>query len=35
MLALSIGVGLSFGLGGKDAAANFIEKLREDIGGKR
>ncbi len=35
MLALSIGVGLSFGLGGKEAAAGFIEKLREDINGRK
>ena len=28
---LAIAGGLSFGLGGKDAAARYIEKLREDI----
>lgn len=30
---LSIAGGLAFGLGGKDAAARYIEKLREDIHG--
>lgn len=35
MMAVSIGLGLSFGLGGKDAAARFIERLRDDIAGKR
>ena len=29
--ALSLAVGLSFGLGGKDAAARFLERLRSDI----
>ncbi len=29
--AISLAVGLSFGLGGKDAAARFIERLRSDI----
>lgn len=28
---LAIAGGLAFGLGGKDAAANFIERLRDDI----
>ncbi len=32
---LSIAGGLAFGLGGKDAAARYIEKLREDISGHR
>jgi len=31
---LAIAGGLSFGLGGKDAAARYIEKLRQDISGK-
>ena len=29
--AISLAVGLAFGLGGKDAAARFLEKLRSDI----
>jgi len=29
--ALAIGIGLAFGLGGKDAAAQFIAKLKKDI----
>lgn len=29
--AVSIAVGLSFGLGGKDAAARFLDKLRSDM----
>lgn len=29
--AISLAVGLSFGLGGKEAAARFIERLRTDI----
>lgn len=29
--ALSLSVGLAFGLGGKDAAARFLERLRSDI----
>jgi small-conductance mechanosensitive channel len=32
---LAIAGGLAFGLGGKDAAARYIEKLRRDIGGNR
>ncbi|PIR70663.1 MAG: hypothetical protein COU46_00290 [Candidatus Niyogibacteria bacterium CG10_big_fil_rev_8_21_14_0_10_42_19] len=32
--ALSIATGLAFGLGGKDAAAKFIERLRSDISGR-
>lgn len=36
MLAVGLGLafGLAFGLGGKDAAAGFIEKLRRDIAGR-
>lgn len=33
--AVSLAVGLSFGLGGKEAAARFIERLRSDIGDSR
>jgi len=29
--ALSLGLGLAFGLGGKDAAAKYLERLRQDI----
>jgi small-conductance mechanosensitive channel len=32
---LAIAGGLAFGLGGKDAAARYIERLRKDIGGDR
>lgn len=32
---LAIAGGLAFGLGGKDAAARYIEKLREDISNRR
>ncbi len=32
---LSIAGGLAFGLGGKDAAARYLEKLREDINSHR
>lgn len=31
IVALSLGFGLSFGLGGQDAAARYIEKLRGEI----
>jgi hypothetical protein len=31
VIALAIGFGLSFGLGGQEAAARFIEKVRHDI----
>ncbi len=31
VVALSLALGLSFGLGGQDAAARFIEKTREEI----
>ncbi|MBI2045800.1 MAG: hypothetical protein HYT28_00010 [Parcubacteria group bacterium] len=34
VVALSLAVGLSFGLGGKDAAAKYIERLRSEISGK-
>ncbi len=31
MIALSLAVGLAFGLGGQSAAADYVEKLREEI----
>jgi len=31
---LAIAGGVAFGLGGKDAAARYVEKMRKDIGGK-
>jgi len=31
VLALSLAVGLSFGLGGQDAAARYIEKMRKEV----
>jgi len=31
VMALALAFGLSFGLGGRDAAARYIEKLREDV----
>lgn len=31
VIALSLALGLSFGLGGQDAAARFLEKIRHDI----
>jgi hypothetical protein len=31
---LSLAGGLAFGLGGRDAAARYIEKLRDDIGNR-
>ena len=34
IVALSLAIGLSFGLGGKDAAARYIERLRSEISGK-
>ncbi|PIP73503.1 MAG: hypothetical protein COW88_01770 [Candidatus Lloydbacteria bacterium CG22_combo_CG10-13_8_21_14_all_47_15] len=34
IVALSLGIGLAFGLGGKDAAAKYIERLRGEISGK-
>ena len=35
VVALSLAVGLAFGLGGQQAAANYIEKLRTEISNKR
>lgn len=35
VVALSLAFGLSFGLGGQEAAARFIEKMREDISRSR
>lgn len=32
VIALSLALGLSFGLGGQDAAAKFIEEIKEEIG---
>ena len=32
--ALSLGLGLAFGLGGQHAAARYIEKVREDVSSK-
>jgi len=34
VVALSLAIGLSFGLGGKDAAAKYIDRLKGDISGK-
>ena len=34
VIAISLALGLSFGLGGQEAAARFIERLRGEIGGK-
>lgn len=34
VVAISLALGLSFGLGGKDAAARYIERLRSEISGK-
>ncbi len=31
IIALSLGVGLAFGLGGQEAAADFIKKMRSDM----
>jgi len=31
VLALSLAIGLSFGLGGQDAAASYIEKMKKEI----
>ena len=31
VVALSLAIGLSFGLGGQDAAGRYIEKLRKEI----
>lgn len=32
VIAVSLAIGLAFGLGGQDAAARYIEKIRTDIG---
>jgi len=34
VIAISLALGLSFGLGGQDAAGRFIERLRGDMGGR-
>jgi hypothetical protein len=34
VIAFSLALGLSFGLGGQQAAGNFIEKLRGDMRGR-
>jgi hypothetical protein len=34
VVAVSLALGLAFGLGGQDAAARYIEKLREEVGSK-
>ncbi len=34
VIAISLALGLSFGLGGQDAAGRFIERLRGEMGGK-
>jgi hypothetical protein len=34
VVAISLAIGLSFGLGGKDAASKYIERLRSEISGK-
>ncbi|MEK7147993.1 MAG: hypothetical protein AAB758_01720, partial [Patescibacteria group bacterium] len=33
VIAISLALGLSFGLGGQQAAANFLEKLRGEMRG--
>jgi len=33
VIALSLGFGLAFGLGGKEAAADYIKKMKKEIGG--
>jgi len=35
VVAVSLGLGLAFGLGGQDAAARYIEQLRGEIGDKK
>jgi len=35
IVALSLALGLSFGLGGKDAAASYIEKMKQEISSKK
>jgi hypothetical protein len=32
---LALAGGLAFGLGGRDAAARYIEKLRDEVGARR
>ena len=32
VIAVSLAVGLAFGLGGQDAAARYIEKVRSEVG---
>lgn len=34
VIAISLAIGLSFGLGGQEAAGRFIERLRADMSGK-
>ncbi|MBX4198911.1 hypothetical protein KW800_01380 [Candidatus Parcubacteria bacterium] len=34
VIAISLALGLSFGLGGQDAAGRFLERLRGDMGGR-
>lgn len=34
VIALSLAIGLSFGLGGQEAAARFLERLRGDMSGR-
>jgi hypothetical protein len=34
IVAISLALGLSFGLGGQEAASNYIEKIRRDISNK-
>ena len=34
VVTLALAFGLAFGLGGRDAAASFIDKVRRDIGGR-
>lgn len=34
VVALSLAIGLSFGLGGQDAAKNYIEKMRKEVSSK-
>lgn len=35
VIAISLALGLSFGLGGQDAAGRFIERLRSEMSGKQ
>jgi hypothetical protein len=35
VIAISLALGLSFGLGGQEAAGRFIEKVRNDMNGKQ